>query len=235
MLVKINEIKPNPKNPRVIKDDKFLKLKKSIEEFPEMLEKRPLVCFTDVDGKYIVLGGNMRLKASKEVGLKELPIILADDWNEEKKQEFLIKDNVGFGEWDFEMLVNEWDAEQLEEWGLDVPKSKDVNEEDLFDIEIPFYTPSEIKPEVNELANLDKTKELISKIELLNIDKDFKEILKIRASFFTDFNFQKIADFYSKENEEVKEVMKDLGMIILVPKEALERGFVSLSENFEDL
>lgn len=96
---KITEIKANPKNPRVIKDDKFAKLVQSIKDFPEMLEKRPLVCFTDTDKKLVVLGGNMRLKAAKEVGLKELPVLLADDWTEEQKAQFLIKDNVGFGEW----------------------------------------------------------------------------------------------------------------------------------------
>lgn len=127
--VKISEIKPNPKNPRVIKDDKFKKLCKSIDEFPQMLEKRPLVCFTDVDGKFVVLGGNMRLKASKEVGLKELPILLADDWTEEQKNEFLIKDNVGFGEWDWDQLANEWESEKLDEWGLEVPDFEEPENE----------------------------------------------------------------------------------------------------------
>jgi ParB-like chromosome segregation protein Spo0J len=120
-LVKINEVKPNPKNPRIIKDGKFQKLVKSIQEFPDMLNKRPLVVFTDVDNKYVVLGGNMRLKACKEIGLKEIPIIVADEWTEEQKNEFLIKDNVGFGEWDWDSLANEWDAEKLDDWGLDLP------------------------------------------------------------------------------------------------------------------
>ena len=121
MKVKISGIKANSKNPRIIKDDKFKKLVQSIREFPEMLEKRPLVCFTDIDGKYVVLGGNMRLKAAQEVGLKELPIVLADDWTQEQRDEFLIKDNVGFGEWNWDQLANEWDADKLDEWGLDVP------------------------------------------------------------------------------------------------------------------
>jgi hypothetical protein len=128
-LVKITEIKPNPKNPRVIKDSKFDQLKKSIQDFPEMLEKRPLVCFTDTDGKVVELGGNMRLKASKEVGLKELPVILADDWTEEQKAEFLIKDNVGFGEWNWDELANDWDVEKLEDWGLELPGLKEPTEE----------------------------------------------------------------------------------------------------------
>jgi hypothetical protein len=86
-----------------------------------MLNKRPLIVFTDVDGKYCVLGGNMRLKAIKELKYDTVPIILADEWNEEQKAEFLIKDNVGFGEWDWDQLANEWDTDKLTDWGLDLP------------------------------------------------------------------------------------------------------------------
>ena len=138
-LVNISDVKPNPKNPRIIKDGKFQKLIKSIQEFPDMLNKRPLIVFTDVDNKYVVLGGNMRLKACKEIGLKEIPIIVADEWTEEQKNEFLIKDNVGFGEWDWDQLANEWDAELLNDWGLNVPEfSGDIDysildDEDLDD------------------------------------------------------------------------------------------------------
>jgi ParB-like chromosome segregation protein Spo0J len=115
--VKISDIKSNPNNPRLIKDDKFKKLVKSIQEFPQMLEIRPIVVNQDM----IVLGGNMRLKACKEAGLKEIPIIYADDLTEEQQRQFIIKDNVGFGEWDWEMIANEWDAEQLDDWGMNVP------------------------------------------------------------------------------------------------------------------
>jgi DNA modification methylase len=139
--VPIGQIKANPRNPRVIKDDKFAKLKASIESFPQMLEKRPLVCFTDTDGKYVVLGGNMRLRAAQELKIKTLPVLLADDWTEEQKAEFLIKDNVGFGEWNWDDLANEWDAEKLEEWGLDIPAyaTEEVleAEEDDFEVELP--------------------------------------------------------------------------------------------------
>ena len=126
----IAEIKPNPKNPRVIKDDKFAKLVESLRSFPQMLEKRPLVCVTDIDGKVFPLGGNMRLKAANELKMKELPVVMADDWTEEQRQEFIIKDNVGFGEWDWEQLANDWDAEQLSDWGLDVP-GFDLNADEL--------------------------------------------------------------------------------------------------------
>ena len=114
--VKLSEVKSNPNNPRLIKDEKFSKLVKSIKEFPKMLEIRPIV----VNDEMVVLGGNMRLKACKEAGLKEIPIIKASDLTEEQQREFIIKDNVGFGEWDWDILANEWDAEHLEEWGLDV-------------------------------------------------------------------------------------------------------------------
>jgi hypothetical protein len=115
--VKLSEIKSNPNNPRIIKDDKFRKLVNSIQEFPKMLEIRPIVVNADM----IVLGGNMRLKACKEAGLKEVPIIFADDLTDEEQKQFIIKDNVGFGEWDWDMIANEWDADQIEEWGLDLP------------------------------------------------------------------------------------------------------------------
>ena len=135
-IVKVSDVKPNPKNPRVIRDDKFQKLVKSIQEFPDMLNKRPLIVFTDVDNKYVVLGGNMRLKAINELKLKEVPIIVADEWTEEQKAEFLIKDNVGFGEWDWDSLANEWDAEKLDDWGLDVPKFDDASEQgDIVELE----------------------------------------------------------------------------------------------------
>jgi len=113
---KISKVKPNPNNPRIIKDDKFEKLVRSIKEFPKMLEIRPIVVNDDM----IVLGGNMRLKACKEAGLKEVPIIKASDLTEDEQKQFIIKDNVSGGEWDWEALAADWNAEELEEWGLDV-------------------------------------------------------------------------------------------------------------------
>ena len=123
MSYPISKFKNNPSNPRIIKDDKFIKLVESLKTFPEMMEKRPLVCVTDSDDKIYPLGGNMRLKALKELGYKEIKkewVTLADDWSIEQQKEFLIKDNVSFGDWDFDTLANEWDAEQLQDWGLDV-------------------------------------------------------------------------------------------------------------------
>ena len=236
--MKVSDLKNNPTNPRVIKDDKFKKLVKSLQEFPEMMEKRPMVCVTDIDGKIYPLGGNMRLKAIKELQMKEIPdnwVQMADDWTEDQRKEFIIKDNVGFGEWDFEELQG-WDVEQLEEWGLDMPELKEEIEiKDLFNIEIPFYNPSEIKPLESELIDLSKYENLKKDIEELEINNDLKEFLLIRASFFADFNFQKIADYYYHEEEKVKNIFNKLGLVILAPKEALKNGFIDLSENVLEL
>jgi len=130
MKVDINQIKENPSNPRYIKGDKFRKLIKSLKEFPEMLEKRPIV----VDEAMVVLGGNMRLKACREAGIKEVHINIAKGWTEEQKKEFIIKDNASFGEWDWDVLANEWDEDQLIDWGLDVPvlnEKADIEEPEI--------------------------------------------------------------------------------------------------------
>ena len=119
--VKITEINSNPENPRVIKDYKFKKLIKSIKEFPEMLKLRPIV----VNEDNIVLGGNMRLKACLEAGIKEVYIHKVK-LSEQKQKQFIIKDNSSFGEWDWDILANEWDVEELKAWGLDIPKWEDT-------------------------------------------------------------------------------------------------------------
>jgi ParB-like chromosome segregation protein Spo0J len=133
--LKLSKLKGNPSNPRVLRDEKFAKLKASIEAFPDMLQKRPIVAVTDKDGKYMVLGGNMRLKACADLGMKDVPVILADEWTEEQRREFIIKDNVGFGEWDWDQLANEWKAEDLDAWGLDVPKFADTPDYSILDEE----------------------------------------------------------------------------------------------------
>jgi ParB-like chromosome segregation protein Spo0J len=140
-VVKISKIKKNPNNPRLVKDDKFKKLVQSIKDFPEMLKIRPIVVNEDM----VVLGGNMRLRACKDAGLKDVPIIQASELTEKQQREFIIKDNVGFGEWDWDMIANEWDAEQLDDWGLDIPIGEQIdNLED--DEEIEFEQSVQLEP-----------------------------------------------------------------------------------------
>lgn len=159
MKIKISSIKPNPNNPRTIKDSNFKKLVKSLQDFPEMLEKRPLVCITDTDGRYVVLGGNQRLKAAKEAGIQELPILLADDWTSQQQKEFVIKDNGDwYGEWDLEMLQADWNIEILNEWGLFVPET------------VPPFNQDDI----NNFFEADTEKQNVNKIILEYSDSDFK-------------------------------------------------------------
>ena len=147
--IKVSEIVPNENNPRIIKEDKFQRLVESIKTFPEMLHVRPLV----IDENNVVLGGNMRLKACIEAGLKDLPVIRCTNWSEERKTEFIIKDNVGFGEWDWNILANEWDVHPLVDWGLDVwQPEKEIDLNEFFE-----GTPSE--PEVKHKILLEYSEE----------------------------------------------------------------------------
>jgi DNA modification methylase len=139
--VPISQVIPNKTNPRFIKDDKFKKLTQSIKDFPQMLELRPIV----VDSEMVVLGGNMRLKACQAAGLVEVPIIVAENLTLNQRQEFIIKDNVGFGEWDWDILANEWDMQDLQVWGLDLPFD---NTPVLEAEEDDYQAPAEIKTDI---------------------------------------------------------------------------------------
>ena len=165
-LIKISKVKPNESNPRFIKDNKFKKLVKSIKEFPEMLKLRPIVVNKDM----IVLGGNMRLKACAEAGLKEVYILKADELTEQQEREFIVKDNVGFGEWDWDALGNEWNSVQLEDWGMDNWQNMDdIETSDDFSLpdgdKEPFqqqtYTLADEQAEQikNAIADVKKTEE----------------------------------------------------------------------------
>lgn len=183
-LVSISKVKPNQDNPRIIKDYKFKKLVQSIKEFPQMLELRPIV----VNEDNVVLGGNMRLKACQEAGLKEVHIIQAKDLSEAQQREFIIKDNVGFGEWDWDLLANEWDNTQLGEWGLDVWQPEEevdysiLDEVDL-DNEIENMYQQTKKSVILEYATEVYNKEIQFRIEKLktegvNLPDVFLEAIK---------------------------------------------------------
>ena len=158
--VDIRQVRNNPDNPRFIKDHKFEKLVNSIKEFPQMLELRPIVVNQDM----VVLGGNMRLKACEAAGITEVPIIFADNLTPEQEKEFIIKDNSSFGEWDWDLLANEWDTDQLIDWGMDVPNfdidndiqdEKDLSDqlEQSFKIEIDLESEEEQEKMYNQLIN----------------------------------------------------------------------------------
>ena len=172
--VNINEVKKNPENPRIIKDGNFKKLVNSIKEFPEMLQIRPIV----VDENNIVLGGNMRLKACKEAGLEEVFIIKADQLTEEQKKEFIVKDNVGYGEWDWNVLKTEWNPDKLNEWGLVIPEISPLNLDREKNQKI--QSPEDIVILNIELNDLEKQKELFNKLIKLGYPEN-----KIKLLSFT--------------------------------------------------
>lgn len=174
--MKLSDIKPNPNNPRVIKDDKFNKLVQSIKDFPKMLELRPMV----INDDNILLGGNMRLKALKELGYTDIPdgwVKKASELTEDEQRQFIIKDNVGFGEWDWDMLANEWDSTELNDWGLTI-HSFDQNLEE---------------PDFDELIGEDKNKPPTMKItfdspeQLQKAEVDIRELLdrKYEGAYFS--------------------------------------------------
>ena len=233
--VKISKVKGNPSNPRIIKNDKFKKLVTSIKEFPEMLKLRPIV----VDEDMIVLGGNMRLKASKEAGLKEVWIDIAEGLTEEQKKEFIVKDNVSFGEWEWDMLANEWDSVEITDWGLDVWQNEDdVKEEDnnyTRNIKAPTYEPKNEKPHPHTLYNTDKTEELIDKIKDLKLHNTEQAFLIYAAYRHTVFDYSKIADFYAHSNKEVQELMEESALVIIDLDKAIENGFVQLTNEVKEL
>lgn len=230
-LVPIDQVQLSPDNPRVIKSSKFYKLVKSIEEFPEMLKIRPIV----VDKDMIVLGGNMRLRACLEAGLKEVHIIRASEFSDDQKREFVIKDNSSFGEWDWEVLANEWDVEKLDEWGLDLPSMEHTEEEYTTKVESPIYETKVVKPNVSELCDLHKYNALIGRIEKADILKADKQFLMYAAMRHIKFNYSKIADYYAHSEKNVQELMEESALVIIDYNKAIENGFVQLFKTFDEL
>lgn len=231
MKLEINKLKPNKANPRIIKDKKFKKLIKSIKEFPEMLELRPIVVAEDMT----ILGGNMRYKACIDAGLKEVPVTIAKGLTDAQKQEFIVKDNVGFGEWEWDMLANEWDSVQLAEWGLDVWENQDdvIEEEDetyTRKIVAPTYEPKNKKPELDDLFNTDKADELIHKIKQAKLSEEETLFLSHCALRHTVYDYSKIADFYAHSSKEIQKLMEDSALVIIDFDKAIENGYVKLTK-----
>jgi hypothetical protein len=233
MKVAVSKIKPNPTNPRIIKDGKFQKLVKSIQEFPEMLDLRPIV----VDEDMVVLGGNMRLKACIAAGLKEVPIKVAEGLTSEQKAEFIIKDNASFGEWDWDLLANEWEASDLSDWGIDIPfDSEPVESENEYTqkIDAPTYEPTGDKPEIVELYKIDKYNDLVREIDHSGVPNDIKTFLKVAASRHIVFDYENIAEFYAHADKATQDLMEKSALVIIDFNKAIEYGFTRLNEKVQD-
>ena len=221
--VAISKVKSNKDNPRIIKDDKFKKLVESINSFPQMLKIRPIVVNDDM----IVLGGNMRLKACKEAGLKRVHIIKASGLTEKQQEEFIVKDNVGFGEWDWEMLGNDWDMEELEEWGLDVPDFT-VDEPEAEETEEPSETPEDPETVIGDVWELGEHRLLCgdstntSDVEKLMDGKD-ADVIVFDPPYELE-NLYTEAMPIPKDNQKLL-VMWDFKRFALAPAKAMEAGW----------
>jgi len=213
MKIEIHKIKANTNNPRIIKDNKFKKLVKSIKEFPEMLEKRPIV----VDENMIVLGGNMRLKACQEAGLKKIDVIIAKGWSEKQKKEFIIKDNVGYGEWDWDILANEWDVKELQDWSVNVPTVKNTELLSGLEYKSMYYRPDVITDlNLKDCIDLSKYNEKVKMLDNFNITKSQKETLKMFAYRFIKIDFENVANYYYfNANEEEQKAIERLRLVLI--------------------
>ncbi len=176
-LLKLYKIKGNPNNPRIVKNDKFKKLVQSINDFPEMLEKRPII----VDENLMILGGNMRLKACQELGIKDVWVSIAKGWSDKQKEEFIIKDNNHSGEWDWDILANSWSTLQLQDWGMDVWRGAEDN--NFFDVEEDAEEKTkEPKASDDNYSVFEMIMLHENKIFLLNVLNTIKKELKLKTT-----------------------------------------------------
>ena len=234
ILSDLNELEGNP---RTITKDKMDKLVKSIKDNPDYFEARPIIC-SDRTGKLVILAGNQRYKAAKIAGLEEVPVIILHGLTEEKEKEIIIRDNVELGDWDMDILANEWEVEDLKDWGVE------VNWDGIpYDDIVEESSEGSIK-DFSEDTNYDKAKfirqsvnkQITDKLEKGIADGDIRpeiaEILRRRAEQCTIFNFDEIIKFYRSKDASVleKELLEKLYMVFITPKEALEKGIIGIEK-----
>lgn len=235
LAVKLSDIKPNTANPRTISKDKLDKLVNSIKSFPEMRDVREIVVNKDM----VILGGNMRYQAMMAAGLTETTVKIVD-WTEAKQKEFIIKDNIESGDWNYDTLANEWDAQQLNDWGLDMSflnnKEDETYTKELGDI---HYKPSDTKPGVENLYDRTKADALIKELEQLHDDAqlpdDVFNFLILAAGRHIVFDYAKIADFYAHSPQDIQKLFEKSALVLIDYNNAINNGYVELSKKIIDL
>lgn len=225
------QVKGLPKNPRFVRDDKFNKLKQSLTDDPEFMQLREIVAY-DNNGELVIIGGNMRYRALKDLGIKEAPVkVLPSDTPLQKLRAFTIKDNAGFGEWDWDDLANEWDTDELEGWGVDVPvQAEDEDSQYTRLLHAPTYEITGDAPMLAELQDGEKVDELNAEIDAADVDEDIKAFLHSAAERHRVFNYAKIAEYYAHAPKEVQALFEKSALVIIDFNSAVENGFVELSE-----
>lgn len=229
------QIEGLPKNPRVLRNAKFDALKKSIADDPEMLALRELLVYPHGD-KYVIIGGNMRYRALKDLGYKTAPCkVIPAGTSVETLRAYTIKDNGDFGEWDFDLLANEWDDDPLGDWGVDIPKIGEDNDKDeayTRKVVSPVYKPTGKIPPFAEMVNTSKCDALLSEIDSTDIPDDIKAFLREAAHRHTVFNYANIANYYAHATAEVQNLMERSALVIIDFDKAIEYGFVHLTAEF---
>lgn len=211
-VVPIEEVKVNPENPRTISKQKFKELVASIKHAPWMLGYRPIV----VNSDSVVLGGNMRLRACQDAGLKKVPIINGDELTSDQIREFIIKDNVAFGDWDWDILANQWEIEDLKDWGLKVPTVKDTELLSGLEYKEVYYEPERIPDlKLMECINFEKFEAKVAALDEYKLTKKQKEVLKWFAYRFLKIDFEWVANYYHfQATEEEKKAMERLRLVL---------------------
>lgn len=234
----LNKLKINPKNPRTISGDDFDRLKNKLQEFPDMLEKRPIV----YGNEFMVIGGSQRTRAlrqlvrEKKIEVKDSYFVDASNWTEEQRKMFIINDNITEGQWDFDILANEWDEETLQDWGIligdwDSPEKK-LDKDYSQKLGEIIYEPKETNHRVKDLFKIEtKFDEDISKIN----NEELRELFKARAYNFALFDFEKIADYYAYQaTPEEQRVFERLALVLLDKDKLIENGFSKLINDIDD-
>lgn len=250
-----------PKNPRWIRDARYDALKKSIEDAPEMLGLRELLVYPldDVEGhegKYIIIGGNQRYRACLELGYQEVPCkVIPLETPVKKLREYVIKDNEAFGQNDWDALANDWNLEELGDFGMELDylangngdnwdnmeEPEDDKQEDTTEtkystrIEAPIYEITGDKPSVGECYQDGKVKEMIARIDASGVSEEEKAMLRVCAYRFAPIRFDKMAEYYAHSNAEMQELMEESALVVIDFDKAVENGFVEMTEKMFSL
>ena len=253
-----------PKNPRWIRDQRFEALKKSIEDAPEMLGLREIIVYplADVEGHedhYIILGGNMRYRACVELGYNELPCkVVPLETPVKKLREYVIKDNEAFGQNDWDVLANDWDTEELNEWGMEMDyiapgegdnwddmddpdagngDSKTGDDESMYSrkIQPPVYEITGAEPTIEECIDLSPVKKLLAEIDASGVSEEQKEMLRACAYRHAVIRYDQMAEYYAHQKPEMQDLMENNALVIIDYDKALERGFVEMTSRLQHL
>lgn len=231
--IDISELVLMDKNPRKISKENFERLKKSLQNNKEFFEARPIIC-SNRTGKNIIIAGNQRYRAAKELGMKKVPCVIMT-LSEEKEKEINIRDNVELGEWDYDILANEFNEEDLKDWGVNIPILDDTQY--TTKIETPIYEPIGIDINLKDCCNTEKAQSYIDEILKLNIkDKELKEFLINSATRLYEFNFKNIAEYYSNlKDKEIKDMFEKLALVIIDYNKAIENGYIECVRQLTNL